>query len=763
MPEATPAGSTNPVPQPHAPHPSQASALRRWAGPLGAIVLLLASCAGMSVVGLPVDTPVAALASTLTMVSLGGGLALGYLLGAMGWGRLVVRVLAKDSPSAVWLQLPCGLGLALFASHMLGVLGLLSGPGGIIGAWAFVGVGLVVLAHQVTSGELRPERWPVAPVWLWLGAPALGLTLVAASSPPGWLWGSEGGGYDVLSYHMQLVKEWLSGSEGLLGAGRLWPVEHNVYSYLPSYMEGAFLHVAAMVGAGSAPDALVAGDGLGVVGAQMLHTLVGLVGALTVARCVWVALDRASVPGWCARFGACCGAAMVLGTPWSVVVGSMAYNEMVLVTLGAGAVLVSLDGGSSALKRAIVAGALVGVAAGAKPTGVFLLGPVAGLALLAYAPKRKWVPMVLVGSVAGVAVMAPWLVRNFLAGGNPIFPFGTDLFGSAHWSAEQVARYGAAHRFDGTLMDRIGLLFSSDRGIMHAQWVFVFPMSAVCLVIACVWRQTRTLGVVLVLGALGGLAAWLALTHVQSRFLVPLVVPLATGFGLACGWLAHAGHEEGRPGPRGVAGAGLGVVICLALAAASGWIFTQERSGMPNAFLVGGVGDRTGWYVAGSSAQERASVLEEVPVGPTEFFNVVPGLDPDAKLLLVGDATPLYYLGDPSRVVYHTTYDRSVLGDAIRANPGDPDAWSEALRAQGIGYVLINWSELGRLWSSGSGPTGWYDPDVTPEAIESWARSLLHINAWPAPDGFGVAQLLAAVPDQRTPSPEGAEPRGAQP
>ena len=43
-----------------------------------------------------------------------------------------------------------------------------------------------------------------------------------------------------------------------------------------------------------------------------------------------------------------------------------------------------------------------------------------------------------------------------------------------------------------------------------------------------------------------------------------------------------------------------------------------------------------------------------------------------AKILLVGDATPLYYRAD---VTYQTTWDRGPLSAAMRSHPDDPSAW----------------------------------------------------------------------------------------
>ena len=37
------------------------------------------------------------------------------------------------------------------------------------------------------------------------------------------------------------------------------------------------------------------------------------------------------------------------------------------------------------------------------------------------------------GILAGIATIAPWLIRNWAACGNPVFPFASRLFGTGHW------------------------------------------------------------------------------------------------------------------------------------------------------------------------------------------------------------------------------------------------------------------------------------------------------------------------------------------
>ncbi|MFG0259798.1 MAG: hypothetical protein ACF8LK_05530, partial [Phycisphaerales bacterium JB041] len=88
----------------------------------------------------------------------------------------------------------------------------------------------------------------------------------------------------------------------------------------------------------------------------------------------------------------------------------------------------------------------------------------------------------------------------------------------------------------------------------------------------------------------------------------------------------------------------------------------------------------------------------------------------DGLVLLVGDSTPLYF--GPG-IVYHTTYDTSPLGELLRETPADAAAIARGLRERGIGWVLVNDSELRRLRQS-----GWYDPDVTPESLRAFTDDL---------------------------------------
>jgi hypothetical protein len=289
-------------------HYNLAVRVDRWlmlAGPLvvAALIVWLSGFTGP-------DRP-SALADAAWVLLTSAPLALCWLIAAFGYGWPLRRWLLGEGPD--WAAVDMGLGVAfmLVLDASLGALGILQESGG-LGAWAVVLVGFALVITQLRR-VLRPSillPWPV-----WVAAPAIAVLLLAACSAPGWLWASEFGGYDALSYHLQLPKEWHE-------LGRITPLDHNVYSYLPGYVEAAYYHLAVLHGDGIAS----------VYASQLLHAGFALMTAGVVARIAWHLGGR--------TVGAA-AAAIVLGTPWTIVVGSLGYNEMAVAFLLATGLLVT--------------------------------------------------------------------------------------------------------------------------------------------------------------------------------------------------------------------------------------------------------------------------------------------------------------------------------------------------------------------------------------------------------------------------------------
>jgi hypothetical protein len=642
--------------------------------------------------------------------------ALLYLAAAFGLGA-PLRPLWRGADDPIAIQAAAGLALMLSLSHLLGVLGAL-GP---VGAIAPVALGLALLVPQArdlrrhlgrADADARPRLWPA---WMLL-APGAGVLLVAAASPPGWLWASEFGGYDALSYHLQLPQEWLRG-------GRIAPVEHNVYSFLPGYVEAAFAHLGAMTLA-PRPDGLLAGDGWRLIACHALHAGITLVAAWlsgTLARRLAI---RAGLRPRGVAMAGLVGAGVALTTPWAVVAGSLAYNEGAVNALLAGALLVCAQPGLSPGRRGVLVGALVGVACGCKPTALFFAGAPAALGLLAgVGPegRRRLARAIALGALAGGIALAPWLVRNAMHVGNPVFPFASELFGTSHWSAEQAERYAAAHRFDGSAADRLRTLVWTSpaaapgdppvvrfRGLANPQWglMGLFALGGLGLLLAS-GGGPRRVGALLGVAAGLQVLAWLALTHLQSRFLLPVLPVGAALAGVAVGRLRDLAAD--RPDAAGGVGVLAGAVV-LSQAGFLLGIYASERQGSP------GVGLAL-WPVV------FTGVLDEEPdASAAGWLNTRP--EDGSLVYLLGDATPLYF--GPG-VVYHTTYDTSPLGALVEAHPGDPGAWASGLRDLGVAWVLVSESELSRLHAS-----GWYDPRVTAGVVGRLTEHLGGpVRVWP--------------------------------
>lgn len=711
------------------------------------------------------DPPMLAAAAFIDRLLLAGWPAAVYIIAACGMGVAASRVVL---PATASMPARCalGVGLMLTLSHAMGVVGAFGGPSGPWMALLPILLGLACGAMSFRrSLALRAGLPRLHPVWL-AATPAAGVLLLAAANPPGWLWESEFRGYDALSYHLALPQEWIA-------AGALRPLTHNVYSFLPSYIEAAFYHLGALTHAPAVsrlspglpgplsvePAGLLAGDGWRLLSCQFLHA------GLTIISVWWIAdtcarlvrlLAPSLSPSSVSLAQAAAGAS-ALATPWMIVVGSLAYNDAVAAGFVAGGINLVLPGESNPkspaasgrwhepilafaragheetvatlLRRVGVCAFLCGIAGSIKPTALLLAAPIVGVMLLLSTPARRWALTLAAGCFVGLLCLAPWLARNDAASGNPVFPFAAWLFpnadgGTGHWTAEQVATFSKGHTFDRGVADRLRLMLLPDptdpagerhRGLLHGQWWAFWPMVLAACIVLLAAARTRCLGVILTCAALMGLCGWLWLTHVQSRFLLPLLPIGAAAIGAACAALATLTHSNR---------AGLAAAASLVLVQTLGTVrlFLGQHQGRPNELLVAGPPLRSGEIfrhaLAGAPREEAEVFMREA--APEMFCNIA--LPAGARLSLIGGATPLYYTRP---VIYNTTWDHWPIADVL-------DAWKDGRPhddAQHLGahYLLIDLGEIKRLHAS-----GWAGRGVDEGAVSAWMRARTElIRAWP--------------------------------
>ncbi len=390
------------------------------------------------------------------------GLAWLWWLSARGYGHWLLPNSSEMGPVV-------GVVGLVFLDQCLGRLGLMD----LTSAWGLLALGLLGYRRS------RPTHlgWPQME-WTWMLP--LAVLGTAALVPPGWLWDTEFGGYDVLSYHLALPADWWT-------LGRMGPLTTNAYSGLPGGAESAFLHLHALSGG--------------------THDVTGLAAQML---CAILTINTASL----LRQKNAAAALVFLMTPWIMVTGSMAYTEA-FVLFPACALTLHLRE-SKASGQACCLGLLAGGIALAKPSAALLLALPLALMYFAEPNRRQSKPVLLSVGMATIVSM-PWLLDNTLTVGSPFFPLLTGVFGLGHWTAIQSANWEAAHTGGGSLA-ALWTEWLGYRSSGHWQWS-VTPW--LVLVGLGMTPQRDRIKDSLAIGS--GLAVFVLLTHAQSRFLVPML------------------------------------------------------------------------------------------------------------------------------------------------------------------------------------------------------------------------------------------------
>ncbi|MFG0298439.1 MAG: hypothetical protein ACF8K1_02415 [Phycisphaerales bacterium JB047] len=653
----------------------------------GGRALVGLSCIGLLFVGVllmrGMGGPWSARAATVLLTLIESGWApLLYLLSALGLGR-IARSWAGSGNGRWMIELGAGLTIAMTLTHLLGITGMLN-P---YTAWCITGLGLAMLSPALMRrGSINAAPCTLTPLNAVVVCGGL-LALVMACNPPGWLWGSEYGGFDALSYHLQLPRDWIE-------QGRIWPSEDSVYSFLPSGIESVYMHLSLLMGGG-----MLDHNARPALSAQILSALMLILSAATIGALTRASMERV-MPQSDARVGATLGAVLTLGTPWLLVVGTLGYNEIAVVLLGSCTLLVAMRTDIDAWKRAVLCGLIVGGACSCKPTALFLLAPTVGVVLLASMPKRHWISATLLCCIVGALTIAPWLIRNELATGNPVFPQMRGVFGDGHWNDAQHAIYKAAHTFDGSVLDRFALLVLPDpdgidhvsrfRGLTNRQWGPTPLLGLIGLLSLLLVRSTHRAGALACAALLLPIVAWAMLTHLQSRFLIPLAPILIV---LGAMGIARIANQPARMALSRVVGL-MALMSCTALA------MVQQQG---NPFLMLDLGPALSLGELEIDGAPWTATLNQIT-------------NDDEAVYLLGDATPFYVQGD---VHYNTVYDRWLIEDAISAYPDDPQRWTGVLQEAGIDVIVIGFSEINRYARS-----GWLPESIDPQQLIEWIDSL---------------------------------------
>jgi hypothetical protein len=232
--------------------------------------------------------------------------------------------------------------------------------------------------------------------------------------------------FDVNAYHFPGPKEWYQ-------QGRITFLPHNVYTSFPFLTE--MLVLGGMILKQDWNGGAVAGKVL--LAAYAPLTALGL-----------YAIGRR----WFSPLAGAVAALVYVSAPWTFRISTIAYVEGALsfyLLATAWAVMQAWESRRSAVAGPwfLLAGLMAGSAMACKYPGlvsvVLPAGVVCGIA--AWADRARLLKQ---GGlfVVGVAVtIGPWLVKNLLETGNPVYPLAWNVFGGRDWDADLNARWNRGH------------------------------------------------------------------------------------------------------------------------------------------------------------------------------------------------------------------------------------------------------------------------------------------------------------------------------
>ena len=468
---------------------------------------------------------------------------------------------------------------------------------------------------------------------LLIAVPFAGLMTAAAMLPPYLLWTpEEPHGYDVVEYHLQVPREWYE-------AGRIAPLNHNVFSFFPFNVEMHYLLAMHLRG----------GPWSGMYLAQFMHA-------------AFVVLAVLAACGFAPRGAPAVASALALAaTPWLTQLGAIAYDEgglLLFGTLAIGWALRAACDRDQRIRRLALAGTMAGFACGSKLTAVpevLVATAVVLAAFLFVLPRARKESLlqrtsgVLVFTLAGLLCFAPWLIRTWAWSGNPVFPELPSVLGRGHFSQVQVERWERAHSPRPDQRSLPARLSAGWTDVL-ASWQFGFlliPAALAAMIVDFRNPDVWFLGAMLFLLAV----FWVGFTHLQGRFFI-LAAPICAMLIARLSW---------------------GVLPVLAIQAVIAFILlnTHFLTPLRRSFIP---------LVLGT---EDLSWLTPPAMRP------VPANEP---LTLVGDAKAFVYQRPMSLLSYRTIFDV----DTSRARD-ILEAWAGATLDLKQRWLLIDPTELERF------------------------------------------------------------------
>lgn len=563
-----------------------------------------------------------------------------FLFACFAAGRLALRAAGfKFSGILEETAFSCGAGFGALAAwvFLLAALKLLYlWPVALFLGAAFLAGAWDLFRRPLAAGAAAPSAfgpWELGALLVLL--PAMLLNLAGALGPEIF--------YDSLVYHLAVPNYYVI-KHGFA------PMPYNFYSDLP-FTHG-MIYAAAL---------LVKGETL----AKFVNYSAGLLtaGAVLAMGARWFSL-RAGL--WAALFSYTVVHAMFAS--WSA-------GTEALLTLFSVLSLYSVLRREEDRRWLWLAAAFAGLAMGVKYTGLFTA--VGVMAVYAWGERRR--PA---GALKGLALftlvssvfVVPWLAKNWLYTGNPVFPFLAGIFGTGPLSDPQKLKDFASHAsqlgpFD--LGERLLIPWKVSMG-QAGNSEYFGPLFLLLLPGAFLLGAPGAPAGALWIFFLAAFGGW-SVTSSMVRFLMPAYP--AAGL-LMAAYLFSPGHRALKMVLKTA-----GLAVCLTGLYWSALVFYDQGRWRP---LAGAVDKED--YLAHTQPAYPYSAYSAI-----KYVNE--NLPPEAKVLFVGDERSFYMKRE---FLVSSVYDRCAAVEYAAAAKDGEDLYAR-LRADGFTHILLNTAEAIRL------------------------------------------------------------------
>jgi len=632
--------------------------------------------------------------------------AVAILIAAIGYGSLFLRrlQLAAEMNRCEQLAFAGGIGLSLWSLMTLGL--------GLVGAlhpslvWILCGIGIAAAIWSARTSLCEATLVTGSPSRLLQGmilalAGILMWSMVLGAATPQT-------DFDVLAYHLNGPKEWFQ-------QGRITFLPHNVYTSFPFLTEMLLL------------------SGMTALGDWHAGALAGQIVLMTFAPLTALGVFAAgrrwfnSTAGWLA-------ALVWLTTPWTYRISIIAYAEggfSFYLAASFFAVCRCATATQHRLAWFLITGFLAGSAMACKYPGLISVVLPIGLGL-AVVLIRQRTSLTLIGKSAAIyglgvlIAVGPWLLKNTLETGNPVYPLAYSVFGGRDLDDELHAKWShghAAKTYNSLSSRAADLVRKFTDVIANNDWhsPLLYGLAPLSL-----WWMSRRGWLAAAWLYLGWLfLTWFVLTHHIDRFWIPMIpiVSLLAGAGAA---------TLAQPFVRWVAGVIIAALIGFNLTISL--LIGGYNSGLTDLH----VADR---IAANAMTPELRWLNEEWLAGR---------LPADFKLLCVGEAAT-FHTRFP--VVYNAVFDQCLLEEWCAAGPGpdfplrSADEIRTTLREHGVTHVFIDWQWIATYREPGNYG---YTDFVNPRRIRSLQDLGILGLQLPLPPELAFASLT----DQRAQSLE---------